>query len=56
MKFRFVLPLSDTDLQAQIIEPTHALFLIDGYTGRVDLTFEGRGSLKLIPRPELISR
>ena len=34
---------------AQIIEPAHALFLLDRHPGRVNLAFESGGSLELVP-------
>lgn len=39
--------------QAQVIEPAHALLLLDGHAGRIDLALERRGPLELGARPKL---
>lgn len=39
--------------QAQIVEPAHALLLLDGHTGRIDLALERRGPFELGARPKL---
>jgi hypothetical protein len=38
--------------QAQVIQPTHAFFLLNRHPSGVNLALEGVGSLELRPRPE----
>jgi len=42
--------------QAQIVEPAHAFLLFNRYPGRIDLAFEGGGSLEFAARPEFRRR